>query len=736
MKEATDAEMPTEKPVEQDDSKYHVHRDTMIKFLELRQEYKSTVFSIPLAVLTLTSILSVMYYRTSPWRSFPIEKALIDNIVQPDGNGVVTTDTPIAFGDIGSAGDVFDWMQNTLIPMVASETDYNGNDIDYAVGDDWYTTDKRSAFIERRMGGSCGGGGSEQCRSGRVLGYNRLFYGVHVTQTRFNKTRCVAKGLTEYINYCYSAESAADDDGENGNKWRQKGNKWPSEIDTYPGWTAGSTEPIFSQMSSGGSESSSESGSSSDDGSGGGDGGGDDASSGESGSSGSSDDASGSGDGGGDDASSGESGSSDDAAVSEETDCSNGVDDDSDDDIDCDDSDCDSDAACATPAATPSRRLKEGGPPILSYNMKSQFGDSLLVDKYGGFWLLEMFTADDLKTFVDVYKDALWIDLTTKQVTFTIVTINNEFDVLAQTKMFVTFERGGLVDLDYSVTSTALKPYQKYTRAGSHANDNSELEHWERMQDFSLVLIAFGAAADLLLTGLGPWHAVDVTILVCALFGNHEWHQITLRTENVIQTIRSVNVTTMTPDDMAPMFTKFEGIMEGPVSEMRFFAFVMTVVLLMYTLKCFRFHPDFSILLNTIIKLFIQGFPFLFLFGLIFMIFVVGSIIIFGHQVWRPRARDGDVGDEGGQGKGVKGCYTGPGGRLAEGRFGLLQHSLLSFPPVAFRRLRTTGIRSTHRRRSFACSLVIGTWTRSPASTRKSRTRFSSCSPLSRISCS
>ena len=141
-----------------------------------------------------------------------------------------------------------------------------------------------------------------------------------------------------------------------------------------------------------------------------------------------------------------------------------------------------------TDSSTPApgrRRLKEGGPPILSYNMKSQFGDSLLVDKYGGFWLLEMFTADDLKTFVDVYKDALWIDLTTKQVTFTIVTINNEFDVLAQTKMFVTFERGGLVDLDYSVTSTALKPYQKYTRAGSHANDNSELEHWERMEIFT-----------------------------------------------------------------------------------------------------------------------------------------------------------------------------------------------------------------------------------------------------------
>ena len=175
---ATDAEMADEKVVERDDSKYHVHRDTMIKFLELRQEYKSTAYSIPIAVLTLTSVLSVLYYRTSPWRSFPVEKALIDNIVQPDGNGVVTTDTPIAFGDIGSAGDVFDWMQNTLIPMVASETDYNGNDIDYAVGDDWYTTDKRSAFIERRMGGSCGGGGSEQCRSGRVLGYNRLFYGV------------------------------------------------------------------------------------------------------------------------------------------------------------------------------------------------------------------------------------------------------------------------------------------------------------------------------------------------------------------------------------------------------------------------------------------------------------------------------------------------------------------------------------------------------------------------------
>ena len=92
------------------------------EFLELRQEYKSTAYSIPIAVLTLTSVLSVLYYRTSPWRSFPVEKALIDNIVQPDGNGVVTTDTPIAFGDIGSAGDVFDWMKNTLIPLVAAET--------------------------------------------------------------------------------------------------------------------------------------------------------------------------------------------------------------------------------------------------------------------------------------------------------------------------------------------------------------------------------------------------------------------------------------------------------------------------------------------------------------------------------------------------------------------------------------------------------------------------------------
>ena len=112
----------------------------------------------------------------------------------PDGRGeIVNDDTPRTFGDIGSAGDVYDWLRDTIIPATTYEYDYNDANIDYTNGK------SRAKHVERIINGA-----PKATRSGRVLGYNRLFFGVHVTQSRYNSTSCLATGLREFINDCYS----------------------------------------------------------------------------------------------------------------------------------------------------------------------------------------------------------------------------------------------------------------------------------------------------------------------------------------------------------------------------------------------------------------------------------------------------------------------------------------------------------------------------------------------------
>ena len=111
-----------------------------------------------------------------------VERAFIAGLVVPDdrGGGLVTDATPLAFGDIGSPADTFEWLRGTLVPLVTANKDYNGRRIDYAFGAGAETERKHN-----RIGTGSG-------RSGRVFGYNRIFFGVHVTQVRLSvvPSRC------------------------------------------------------------------------------------------------------------------------------------------------------------------------------------------------------------------------------------------------------------------------------------------------------------------------------------------------------------------------------------------------------------------------------------------------------------------------------------------------------------------------------------------------------------------
>ena len=107
---------------------------------------------IPLALISYALICLTLLAHLPPSRSYPVERALIENIVEPGSSKAVT---PIKFASVDSPEDFFDWLRDTVVPMVTARRDYNHDMTGYA-----YDAQERKANL-----------GWE---SKRLLHYNRL----------------------------------------------------------------------------------------------------------------------------------------------------------------------------------------------------------------------------------------------------------------------------------------------------------------------------------------------------------------------------------------------------------------------------------------------------------------------------------------------------------------------------------------------------------------------------------
>ena len=525
-----------------------LHYAELVKYLELRQASKSTVYSIPIALYAIIVALGTLHYRASPWRSYPIERAIIDNIIVPEGRGeIVNDDTPRTFGDIGSAGDIYDWLRDTIIPATTYEYDYNEEKIDYTTGN------SNADWIERRINGGtrCKGAG---CRSGRVLGYNRLFFGVHVTQSRYNSSSCLATGLREFINDCYSdgeiTKSYSDLEGS-GTPLLQQATWSPTP---RPSLAAASSSRRRAQISTPAPTTT---------------------------------------------------------------------------------------AQASTPTTTEQASAAADEPEYNAYLYRGPWSSkTLIVDEYGGFWLPEFFGESQNRAMVTTFQEGNWIDLGTKSVSVEFITMNNEFDVMALTTMKMTFGRGGLVELDHSVTSQVIHPHTDYKRKGEGSDDPQTLANFERAEIGLLVGITIGFVLDVTVVGIGPWQVFDVLLFALTIEQMNSFKIITDQTDDIIEGIHNMmNATSgamrsdIRPEEYEVIFTDFKKLMSSRVAKSRFSAFWLLLVLMLFTMKSVRHHPDYSLLIQTIVGTITRGYSFIILMFAFLIIFTYGGTILFGHQV-------------------------------------------------------------------------------------------------------
>ena len=263
------------------------------------------------------------------------------------------------------------------------------------------------------------------------------------------------------------------------------------------------------------------------------------------------------------------------------------------------------------------------------------------------------------------------------------ITINNEFDVIAHHHDGDVRARGARrarpqrdVASDSSYTST---------RDGGHADDWKTLRNFESAEIGLLVGISIGFVLDVTIVGIGPWQVFDVLQFALIIQQRSAFAKIIRRTDSVVQDIQNMmNATSgairsdVRPEEYEGIFTDFKKLMSSDVAESRFLAFWLLLVLIFYTMKAVRHHPDYSLLIQTIVGTVSRGFSFIILMSVIVVIFTFGGTILFGHQVGAlspMRTRS------------CRNTYPFPSAPPA--------------PPVRAKRFITTGISPSPSRRSF-----------------------------------
>ena len=515
-------------------------REALTRFVITRQRLLGSLVQTPIALLCYSMITAALLVHMPSYRSYPVEKALVDSIVQPDDLGIVTDDNSLAFSSIGSRDDVFTWLSDTFIPMAFAVRDEVSHDkFDYAFDDA-----ERSANL------------AHDFQSKRLLTYNRMLYGVHVKQTRFNKTLCDHDRLNEFVRYCYSSKQVS------GSAYPYTDEmlfaQWMDDDDDDAGLAPAAPAPATTPGPS--------------------------------------------------------------------------------------------PALAATPATTPGPSLAPAAPvPATTPGPSPGGGDddfkyqkfsaprgngTAVIDDNIGFWLPEFMAPYQLKTTLEVYKKARWLDPGSESVQIQMCVVNNELGVLVLLTLTVSFDRGGEVSTDYEISSVVSDAYDSIDglqTAGVVFCLTMALPFFSRLNDIRRIKregIALRAAL------VDFWAVVDVAQIVIQSVLISLWVKIQTDLSDAIGGINDIDDNAR-PETFLPIFMELGNILEdgGTVAQFLIAGFVCMGISMLFVLKCFRYHPELSLLTRTIARTMYTGIYFFIVFALVFVTYAVSGVFMFGGQL-------------------------------------------------------------------------------------------------------
>ncbi|KAG7389370.1 hypothetical protein PHYPSEUDO_010498 [Phytophthora pseudosyringae] len=145
------------------------------------KKHATDMKKILLAILSFTLFVAAMFLHI-PTTNMYHQHYAVSSALATSGDDTVTSDSPVKFYNIETIPDIFDWLNDTLIPQVFVTTDYNGQSL-------------------------------PEDRKGRIATFNKVLGAVHFEVTYMAPGECDTPHFLEdlYVG-CYDASSTTTDE--------------------------------------------------------------------------------------------------------------------------------------------------------------------------------------------------------------------------------------------------------------------------------------------------------------------------------------------------------------------------------------------------------------------------------------------------------------------------------------------------------------------------------------------
>ena len=267
-----------------------------------------------------------------------------------------------------------------------------------------------------------------------------------------------------------------------------------------------------------------------------------------------------------------------------------------------------------------------------------------VVDDSLGFWIPELLTPQEVVNIVNHIQESHYIDQGTKLVSVDMLVVNNEYGIIALLTCYLNFQRGGLTIPSFDILSVVADPYgtrqnrDKLLAYGALFCATAFLPIFSRFLESRRSRREGSSWFTVLADG---WIAIDILQLVFLGLVIQEWVHLTNELNDGLDKIQTLarqavddEVDVYPPDYEAP-FEDMRYILgkSGPARVLRVYSFFCSFISMIFCLKCFREHPELSLLTRTIMKTCSEGVHFLVILVLVLSSYLFSVLIIFGHQL-------------------------------------------------------------------------------------------------------
>jgi len=184
-----------------------VEREDLLAWLSRQKGSVEYLFWMLVGIFWYCVYIYAIISETQPHDAFMMEKTLVDTFIT-EGTDAITYDaadqvlTGIKFKNVASSDDFWEWIeQSALSAAFPSEHDSTDYSLQYdQIGVD--APDERSR-LRKELNKA-----DTVLPSSRFMRYNKLLFGMHLSQTRAKRMPCSQKGpasarLSKLIQYCY-----------------------------------------------------------------------------------------------------------------------------------------------------------------------------------------------------------------------------------------------------------------------------------------------------------------------------------------------------------------------------------------------------------------------------------------------------------------------------------------------------------------------------------------------------